>query len=803
VATAPFGELLKRHRVASGISQETLAERARMSASAIGALERGVRRAPYRETIALLAGALVLTDAERAELEEAAERARGRHRRVEAEAPRPHNLPTRLTSFVGRDDEIAELKALLEGHRLVTVTGPGGIGKTRIAIEVAELLLGERFVEASFVDFSPVGDSAFVAGAIAAALDIPVPEAADPFPSVAAQLKTRRLLLVLDNCEHIITNAALAAAAILRTCPGITILATSRERLAITGERVFRLPALPVPTVTPATTEEAWTYAAFRLFMERASAIESGSPLNAAGLRIGAEICQQLEGIPLAIELAATRLPSLGFDALNQRLKAHSLTTRGARDLPRRQQTMLDTIAWSYDLLSEDERMVLRRLAIFRGGITVDGAAAVCGPVADLVGSLVDKSLLIPKFGDDGSHRFVMLDSVREFATVKLRETGEFEPAARAHAGWLATVADRAHELYRHVPRSRWRAEFAPELDNVRSALQWCLEGERDDDALLAARILGGLRGLWIEAGFYVECRTWIDAILPRIDLTQHPVIAARVLRADIQTTTIPAKFAASARAIPVFERIGDRQGLVFLYSDLSLGYSVYGDWAAAQRFSEKAFALANQEQMQHTFGYVLLLETRSAMHAYDRRTEAAHADLAEAERLRSMVPEIDDRALPLLWEAIIALIEGDIQRSIECSEASVAFEGAKSGRLGHALVVLATAHLVLGNLELAERAIREAAEVRNYVGDQWPLPWCSAAIAAVRGHSRTAARLYGYANAKCTLPNPLRDPVVEACHATMMRSLRLQLAPDAIEDLIAEGGRLNQEQAFEEALNI
>ena len=757
-----------------------------MSVSAVGALERGERRAPYRETIVLLADALVLSAPERAELEAAAERGRARQRRADAETPLPNNLPARLTSFVGRDDEIGQLRTLLENHRLVTVTGPGGIGKTRLALEVAELLAGERFPQVCFVDFSPLADEAFVTGTIAAALEVSAPEAVDPFRGLAARLKTRRLLLILDNCEHIIASAVLASAAILRACPDITILATSRERLAVTGERVFRLPTLSEPS-------------ALQLLLERAAAIEACAPLNAAGLRTGAEICRRLEGIPLAIELAATRLPSLGVDALNERLKEHALTTRGARDLPQRQQTMLDTIAWSYDLLSEDERMVLRRLAIFRGGITIEGATAVCGPHPDLVALLVDKSLLIANFGEDGSCRYEMLESVREFASAKLREAAEFEASARAHALWVGAVADRAHERYLEMPRGRWLAEVMPELDNVRSALQWCLGGERDDDALLAARILGGLRGLWFGVGMHVECRKWVDAVLPRIDLGQHPEIAARVLRAEIQTTRGAGKFAAAERAIPVFERIGDRQGLVFLHSELAMEHSRLGEIAEADRLIDKAFALADQAHMQDSPSYVSLLQFRCGIHAHAGRVDPARADLARAARLQAAVLEVDDRAWHLYYEAYISFVDGNVQRSLECSEAFVAHDRAKSREIFGGLELLASAHLVLGHLELAERTIREATEAQRFAFNYWPSFWCRAAVAAVRGHPHTAARLFGYGEAKY----PLRDPVNRVCCEIMMASLREQLTPVDIETLIAEGSRLDIEQAFEEALSI
>jgi DNA-binding XRE family transcriptional regulator len=232
---ASFGELLRRRRLAKGISQETLAERARMSTSAIGALERGSRRAPYRESVALLADALGLSAGEHAEFEAAADRGRGRAPRIAEPPAPPNNLPVRLTSFVGRNDENAVIKALLTLHRLVTVTGSGGIGKTRVALAVAR---SENQREAWFVDLSRLANGAFAASAVAEVLDIPIGESAPPVNSLVNRLKTRNMLLILDNCEHVIDEAAALARAVLHTCPNSTILATSRERLALEGEQV-------------------------------------------------------------------------------------------------------------------------------------------------------------------------------------------------------------------------------------------------------------------------------------------------------------------------------------------------------------------------------------------------------------------------------------------------------------------------------------------------------------------------------------------------------------------------------------
>src|SRR3984957_4513979 len=255
---ADFGTLLRQYRLASGVTQERLAEQARISVAAVGSLERGIRRAPHRDTVALLAEALSLSGLEKAGFETAAEHARARRARADATAPADGNLPTRLTTFVGRDNEIVEIEALLKLHRLVTITGSGGVGKTRVAVEVSRRLQSDEQREIRFVDLSAVSDGAFVAGTIATTLGVGLGQADNPLPSLAAQLKARRLLLVLDNCEHVIEDSAAATSAILRACPDVVILATSRDRLSVEAECAYRLPSLFVPEQTPATADAAW-----------------------------------------------------------------------------------------------------------------------------------------------------------------------------------------------------------------------------------------------------------------------------------------------------------------------------------------------------------------------------------------------------------------------------------------------------------------------------------------------------------------------------------------------------------------
>jgi predicted ATPase/DNA-binding XRE family transcriptional regulator len=807
-SAASFAELLRRHRVSSGISQESLAERARVSAAAIGALERGERRAPYRETVAMLADALGLSTPDRAEFTAAADRARARRPRAAAESRTTHNLPVRLTSFVGRDDEIAEIKALLERRRLITLTGSGGIGKTRTAVEVGRQLLGARHEEVWFVDLSPLGNGGFVAGAIASVLDLQLAQVADPIASLASALKSREFLLILDNCEHLIGDAADAAGAILRSCPGITILATSRERLAIEGEQVYRLPSLPTPVTSRPASDKACTYASFQLFMERATAVESRLELDAERIETVSEICRQLEGIPLAIELTATRLPALGLNGLNKRLKDHFVTAGGVRDLPERHRTMVATIAWSYDLLSEPEQMLFRRLAIFRGGASLDGAEAVCADdtlpadsVAEILSHLVDKSLL-NVIAVNESNRYLMLESVRAFASRKLTESGEFIPLARAHAGWLAAVADLADAMYKQITPNRWQRDFGAEIDNARGALEWALNAGSDEDVLFAGRIIGGLRGLWMQPERRVECRRWTEGALDRLDATRHQQIVARLMLAYIQSIDGSAVFAAAERAIPLFERIGDRRGLISLHAHLAWEYGLRGAFAEAEAQIALAFALAGEERLQRSRQYANLLQARCLIRALADRLDEARIDAAEASKLRTDLGYEDLRA-DFYWEAFFAFTDGDVRRCADLLQRSADHARAQSQSPAGPLSELAAVRIVLGEIDAARVAARDALHVARseQLASAWRAIQHLAAVAALQGQAHSAARLMGFVDAWCEREGGFRGFYERASYDVLTESLRSQLSHDAISILAAIGADLNYEQAIDEAL--
>ena len=418
--SSDFGTLLRRYRIEAGLSQEQLAERARLSLHGISALERGFRRTPQPDTVALLAGALALDDQQRAALESAAARSTLPRRRSENVTlgpwlePAPSKLPLSLTSFIGRAAELEEIAALAQGNRLVTITGAGGIGKTQTALRAATLMAAGKIGDVHYVGLATVSEAAAVVAAIASALGVREAPNRPLLETVLADLRNQSVLLVLDNCEHVLSQAASIVETLLQSCPDLRILAISREPLNAGGERTYRLRSLNVDD-------------ACRLFADRARAVDHRFVLTAESTAIVSRICRRLDGNALAIELAAARINVLSLKALAENLENHlSILDAGERTALARQQTMRATIEWSYGLLSPREQRIFERLSVLEGGGTLEIATTVCSSddiaehdVLEAILSLVDKSIVAAEL-EGAESRYRLLEPFREFARERL-----------------------------------------------------------------------------------------------------------------------------------------------------------------------------------------------------------------------------------------------------------------------------------------------------------------------------------------------------------------------------------------------
>jgi predicted ATPase/transcriptional regulator with XRE-family HTH domain len=524
---APFGTRLRALRERAGLTQEELAERAGLSAQAIGALERGARSRPYPSTVRALVGALRAFTGDQASLLVGGRGTGGADSR---DAPGPSSgaiagaLPVPVTALVGREDDVSEITAALlkPEVRLLTLTGTGGVGKTRLAVAVA----GEtahRFADGVvFVPLAAVDNAALVVPAVARGTGLAAPEGPDPETALAAHLRERRTLLVLDNFEHL-TDAAVAVSRLLAACPLLTVLVTSRAALRLLGENEYPVRPLTLPSgPDPDVEEVAWS-PAVRLFMERAQAVAGGfrlSPQNAATV---AAICARLSGIPLALELAAARVRSLDPQTLLARLD-EAMTLGGPRDLPWRQRTMRATLDWSHDLLREDEQQLFRRLEVFTGGFTLEAAEAVAGPGGALrpLEGLVEQSLVTAVCLPGRPVRYHMLEPVAQYARARLT-TSEALEAGRAHAAYFLTLAERAAPEYQRADQVRWLALTETEDGNLSTAITWALDNEQPETA---ARLCWSLWLYWWIRGRLILGRRLLEATL------EHPLPASLRSRA-------------------------------------------------------------------------------------------------------------------------------------------------------------------------------------------------------------------------------------------------------------------------------
>jgi predicted ATPase/DNA-binding XRE family transcriptional regulator len=522
-AGGPFGALLRRHRLAAGLTQEGLAERAGVSARTVSDLERGLYRAPHRDTVARLGGALALAADEAAALGAAVARERGP---ADPSAPRaalpPGNLPVPLTSFVGRRNELIDLTRLLAGARLLTLVGAGGVGKTRLAVELARRSAAGYPGGAWFVDLAPLAGEAQLAPAAAAALALRDAPDRPPLEALVEYLRRRTLLLVLDNCEHVVDGCARFVDALLRDCPRLTILASSREMLGVPGEAARRVPSLSLPDPgKPRPVGELTRYEAISLFAERARLVRADFAVTEANVAAVLEICRRLDGIPLALELAAARVRILPAEQIAARLHDRfRLLTGGSRTAPHRHHTLRTLVDWSYDLLADAERSVLRRLAVFSGGWALDAAEAVCAvdpiephQVLDALTSLVDKSLVQAE-ALEGDERYRLLETIRQYAEERLLEAGEAAGVRARHRDWYLALAERvAPELTTHR-QERWYRRLAADHDNLRAAIAWCRADPNGAEAEL--RLAAAMAHFWRVQGHPREGRERLTAALQR-----------------------------------------------------------------------------------------------------------------------------------------------------------------------------------------------------------------------------------------------------------------------------------------------
>ena len=512
-----------------------------------------------------------------------------------------NNLPVQLTSFIGREKEMAEIKGELKLHHLVTLIGPGGTGKTRLSLQVAADLL-DRFPHGVwFIELAPLTDSQLIPQIILSAIGI-TEQAGPPLEVLRAYLRDKTSLIVLDNCEHLLATSARIVDALLKAAPALKVLASSREALGVAGEASYPVPSLSLPDVHHLpVVEQLSQYEAVRLFIDRALLVAPHFAVDAANAPFVAQICHRLDGIPLAIELAAARVKMLSMEQISKRLDDRfRLLTGGARTLLPRQQTLRALIDWSYDLLSEEERLLLARLSVFAGGWTLDAAEEVCAgdqippsDVFDLLSQLVNKSLvMVGELLQRAETRYCMLETIRQYGRDRLSEAGEMEAVRRRHLAYFVNLTEQAGpELFRSN-QVLWLNRLKEELDNLRTALEWAL----------ATDVASGLRMVaepvyrfWLFHSTSHELGNWLAQLLERY--AESDALHVRALAIQSQCvinneSNFGEAHRLAEKSLQMARRLGDSQSEAFSLSILGGFTLLQGNLGEAIPLLEQSLAL-------------------------------------------------------------------------------------------------------------------------------------------------------------------------------------------------------------------
>lgn len=450
----------------------------------------------------------------------------------------PNNLPIQVSSFYGHEQDLEDLKVQLLEHRLITLFGAGGVGKTRLAAQLGAEVL-DRFSDGVWIaDLASTTEPELVWNVVAKVLSVNQAHSRMSDESMIQFLNPRQLLLILDNCEHVLEAAARLADAIHRQCPGVRILTTSREALGVGGEKVVRVASLAVPEkVADLHATFALSFGAVALFVDRASLVDQSFRLGDNNASIVSDICRRLDGIPLAIELAAARVKVMSVATIAQRLNERfEILTGGSRTALPRQKTLMALFDWSYDFLSIEERVMFNRVAIFAGGFSSDASSVVCAgdgieqrDVLDLIASLVDKSLAVVDTSGN-RERFRLLESPRQYALAKLTASGERELVARRHAEYFRGIAQEFRTTFGAIPMSEWLAGAELEVENFRATMDWALT--KGQDVPLGGAVAGALEMFWWHGGVEAEGLRWIDVALQKIDESAHAEVVIQLRRA-------------------------------------------------------------------------------------------------------------------------------------------------------------------------------------------------------------------------------------------------------------------------------
>jgi predicted ATPase/class 3 adenylate cyclase/Tfp pilus assembly protein PilF len=678
---------------------------------------------------------------------------------------RPNNLPIQLTSFIGREEVMKDLKKLFTQTRLLTIIGSGGAGKTRLAMQIAAEMIDDFSGGVFFTELGPVNDPSLVSQTIMKSLEVNEEPGLSLNEMLTDYLKKKEMLLILDNCEHLINECAFLAKDLLSKCPGLKIIATSREALNFSGEQTYRLPSLTLPDITVNNTPEQLTqFEAVRLFIERALAVNPSFRVNNENAPALAQICHQLDGIPLAIELAAVRIKVLTVEKIFEKLDDRfRLLTGGKRNALPRQQTLKALIDWSYDLLSEKEKILWSRLSVFSGGWTLEAAEEICSDnnniiiemseVIDLLSSLTEKSIVI---FNDKKNRFTMLETIRQYGIEKIRESNEYEKFSDKHLKFYLELAQTGNTKLRRTEGESAMKAFDNEIGNIEKSLKFSIEGNRGEDGI---KLVGAMGKFWQIRGYFSEGIHWSETVLHTKPETLNPVYGNVIcqlgnffrlkgdvdkarkfideslkirrelcIKSGISDSLVrlgileydQAKYDESAKvyeeSLAIYRETNDKFGIAVVLNNLGNVFSNQGKYSRAKEMYEES--LATRRELGDKLGMAICLNNLGII-TYDQGEYTKAKDLLnESLQLRYQVGNKDGIAICLINLGNVCYNQGEYDNALKFYKESLAIsrEIGDTGCISDSLYGLGNVSLQQKNTEEALKFFTDSLEISREI---------------------------------------------------------------------------------------
>jgi predicted ATPase/DNA-binding XRE family transcriptional regulator len=798
-AKPTFAGLLRSHRVAAALSQEALAERSGISLRAVSDLERGVKTRPHLETVRMLSEGLELDPDARAALIAASRPIPALALTIQAPLERAHSL-------IGRDDEIASAIKLLTEDRLpvLTMTGPGGVGKTSLARAVVGHLAQRTGESAAWVELMPLTNPTLVAAAIAQAVDVPEDPRQPVEESLRAFLQNRRLLLVLDNCEHLRAAVADVIGDLLPRCPHLQVLATSRARLRLSAERVFAVETLALPDVAASRSDEVTASESGALFAERAQAARPEFRVDEQNAADVAAICRRLEGLPLAIELAAARIrllsPSTLRALLEERLR---VLTGGNDDAPAHHRSLEAALAWSYDLLDQRSQATLQAMAAFAGGCTFEAISAVAQSdpfaIADDLQELFDQNLIYPTTDPDGETRYITLDSVRDFGRARLRESGHEDAVRDRHAEYFLDQAERADADRAGPNQAAWLRRLDCDRDNLRDAMAWLEACDRPTELL---RFGSALWSYWTRRGSWDEGRALLERAVASEegDLALRARAFQRLGNFAIDISDYSKAGEMYTAALSLARKCGDRRAESDALNGLGIAASDTG--ALAEARERHLQALAIRSEIGDTVAQALSNYNLGMLALAIEDTISARKLLELSLAVHEAIGHRAEVAYSNIWLAVADMMEGALEVAGERLHISLATLRDVGDRPGQAYALIECGRLgfLQGEIQGAISFLAEALQIRSTLGDHIALIATLERLsgpAASIGYPIAAARLLGAAAAK---RESLGTPATPADQRHINEAGKIcaaQIGKDAFSNAVSEGRFLSEGEAI------